>query len=200
MPVEIAVADDAVIGNRTRVGTGERAGQREAGNLLAAGKVAQVFFLLFLRAVMQQQFGRPQRIRHHHRHRRRAAARGDLGHHGRLRLRGEFQPAVFLRDDHAEEAFVLDELPGFRRQVLARMGDIPVVHHRAQLFDFVVEECLLALAQPGLGQGQQLSPVRIAAEQFAVPADRTGVQRLLFGLRNLRQYFAEDLENEAADQ
>ncbi len=196
----IAVAHGAVIGDRTRIGAGERAGQRETRDLLAAGQAAQVFVLLFLRAVVQQQFGRSQRIGHHHRHCRRAAARSDLGDHGRLRLRGEFQPAVFLRDDHAEETLVLDELPHFGRQVLAGMGDVPVVQHRAQLLDLVVEEGLFLVAQPGLGQGQQFLPVRVAAEQFAVPAHGTGIERFLLGLRDLRQYLAEYLEDEAADQ
>ncbi len=80
------------------------------------------------------------------------------------------------------------------------VGDVPVVQHRAKLFDLVVEEGLLLVAQPGLGQGQQLLPVRIAAEQLAFPTHRTGVQGFLFGLRDLRQYLAEDAENEAADE
>ncbi|NBR14790.1 MAG: hypothetical protein EBU01_09435, partial [Crocinitomicaceae bacterium] len=37
-------------------------------------------------------------------------------------------------------------------------------------------------------------PFRIAAEEFAVPPHGAGIQRLLLGLRNLRQDFAEERE------
>src|SRR3989441_9473420 len=70
---------------------------------------------------------------------------------------GEFLAAVFLRDDHPEEALVLDELPSVRRQVLIDLRRFPVVHHRAQLLGLVVEERLLL--------GRQLRPRH--REQFS---------------------------------
>ncbi len=68
-----------------------------------------------------------------------------------MRLRGEAQATVVLRNDHAEETFILDELPSLRRQILTGMGDIPVVQHAAQLLDLVIKEGLLFVAQSRLG-------------------------------------------------
>ena len=182
LPVEFAPAHDAVIGDRTRIGTGERPGQREARYFLPLRQTAQIFFFLLGGAVVQQQFCWPQRVGHHHRHCCRCAARANFGHHRRMRLRGEAQPAMLLGDDHAEETLVADELPHLRRQVLAYMGDVPIVQHGAQRFSLVVEEVLLFLTQCRLWVGQQLVPVRLAAEQVAIPPHRACIQRFLFGL------------------
>src|SRR6267143_3583366 len=62
--------------------------------------------------------------------------------------RGELLAAVFFRDDHPEEAFVLDELPSVRRQVLIDLRRLPVVHHRAQLLGLVVQERLFFGGEP----------------------------------------------------
>jgi hypothetical protein len=128
------------------------------------------------------------------------AAAGELHHHLGVGQGREAQPAEFLRDDHAEEALVLDELPNLGRQIVQLVGDLPVVHHPAQLFDRAVEEGLLLGGQLGLGQGQQFAPIRTAAEQIAVPPHRAGVQRLLLGLRHLRQHLAEPAEQRIADE
>ncbi len=116
-----------------------------------------------------------------------------------MRLRGKLQPAVTLRDDHPEKALVLDELPDAGRQVGAIVRDVPVVQHRAQLLDFVVQEGLFPLVHAALRERQQLAPVRIAAEQIAIPPNRAGIDRFLFGGGNLRQDLAEDFEHRRAD-
>src|SRR2546430_13736008 len=45
------------------------------------------------------------------------AAAGDLGQHARVRVGGELQTAVLLRNDHREEAAGLQVFPHLRRQV-----------------------------------------------------------------------------------
>ena len=55
-----ALADDAAIGNRGRIGTGPRAGQRKGRHFDALGQARQVVVLLRFGAVMQQQFGRAE--------------------------------------------------------------------------------------------------------------------------------------------
>ena len=56
----VALADDAGIGDRAGVGADARAGQAEAGNLIAAREAWQQVILLFLGAVVHQQFRRAQ--------------------------------------------------------------------------------------------------------------------------------------------
>ena len=154
--------------------------------------------LLLLGAVVQQQLGGPERVGHHHRHRGGAAARGELHDHRRMRERGEAQAAVFLRDDHAEEALVLDELPRFaaagRRSscVISQSSTM-----RAQLFDRAVEERLLFGAQRGLGYAssffQSGLPLKSSPSHHTVPASSAS----LLGLRDRRQDAAENAEQRA---
>ena len=199
LPAEFAVAHDAVIGDRTGIRSGERSGQREAGHFQALRQPMQILILLFFRSIVQQQFRRPEGIRHHHRHGCGTAARTHFAHYRRMSLCGKLQSAITLRDDHPEETPVLDELPGFGRQVGALVRDVPIVQHRAQLLNFVVEKRLLALVQSALREGQQLVPVGIAAEQLAIPPHRAGIDRFLLGGGNLRQNLAEDFEHRSAD-
>ena len=158
----LAFADDAVVGDRCRVRTRGRAGQREARNLAAVGEARQVVVALLLGAVMQQQFAGPKRVRHTDGRRERA---GDAHHflqHRRLRERAEFEPAIFLGDDHAEEFLLLEEVPDFGRQIGELVRDLPVVDHAADFFDRTVEEGLLLDRQFGLGLLEQIRPVRAA--------------------------------------
>jgi hypothetical protein len=71
---EIALADDAGIDHRGRIGAGFRAGQAEAGNVGALGQPRQPPVLLLLGAEAHQQFARPERVRHHHGDGRRSAS------------------------------------------------------------------------------------------------------------------------------
>jgi hypothetical protein len=65
---------------------------------------------------------------------------------------GKFQAAVLLRDDHAEEALVLDVLPRLRAAGHgAAAGGFPVVGQAAQLLALVVEKGLLLGGQVGTG-------------------------------------------------
>ena len=66
---------------------------------------------------------------------------GDTRDHARVADCGETQTAVFLRDNHAEEALFFDEVPNIRRQV-ALLLHIPVVDSPTQFLDRPIEECL----------------------------------------------------------
>ncbi len=195
-----AIAHHSIVGYRAGVGTGVRAGKREARHFEALRQPWQVVVLLLFGTVMQKQFGGPERIRHHNRNARGGVACGKLLNHLRVRVCGKSQAAVLAWNDHAEEAPVLDELPDFRRQIVQLMGDLPVVADAAQLLHRTVQESLLVRGQARLRRPEQLVPVRFTAEQFAVPPNRSGIKRLLFRLRNLRQRLAEPVEQRIADQ
>ncbi len=190
-----ALADDAAVGNGRGVGTGPRAGQRKGRHLVATRQARQVVVLLFVGAVVQQQFGRAQRVRHHHRHGQRGRARGQLGHDFGMRIGREAQPAVFLRDDHAQETLGLQISPHVRRQVVAFLRDAPVIDHAAGLLGLVVQELLFGVGQTRARVGQQTAPVRAAAKQFAFPPYGAGFQRVALGVGHLRQHLAIQVED-----
>jgi hypothetical protein len=195
-----AFAHHAGIRNRGGIRPGFRAGEREARHLQALRQARQVMLLLLVGAVVQQQLARPERVRHHHRDRRGARARGELLHHRRVAERAEAQAPVPLRDDHAEEAVVLDELPHLRRQILALVRDLPVVAHRAQRFHRTVEESLLLGGKARLRDGEEPVPVGLAGEKVAVPPHRAGVDGFLLGLRHVGQHAAVEGEDAVGDE
>jgi hypothetical protein len=69
-----AFADDAVVDERRRVGADARRRQREARYLFAACEPRKPMLLLLVRAVVQQELGGPERVRHADRRRRHGAA------------------------------------------------------------------------------------------------------------------------------
>src|SRR5690606_7426079 len=196
---EAAAADDAVVGHGGGVAARFRPGEREAGNFLAAGETRQVMVLLRVGAVVQQQLGGAERVRHHDRHGRRHAARGDLHHDFGVRLGRELESAVLLGNDHAEEALAPQELPDIGRQVLA-LADLPVVQHAAQLLHRAVEKSALLDAQGRRRHVEQPAPARPAAEELGLPPDRARFDRRGFGGRDRRQQLAEQVEHAIAHQ
>src|SRR5687768_11908803 len=108
--------------------------------------------------------------------------------------RRKAQASVLARDDHAEKALVLDVLPDVWRKIVQLVSDLPVVDHRAQLFDRAIDEVLLVRAQRRFRVREQLVPVGLAAEEIAVPPYRSGVEGLLLGLGHLRQNAFEKIE------
>ena len=68
-PDPAAAANMAGVRNRGGIGAGAGSGEREAGNLLAAGEPRQEVLALLVRAVVQDQLGRAERVRHHGRDR-----------------------------------------------------------------------------------------------------------------------------------
>ncbi len=169
-----------------RVGTGLGSGQREAGDVLAARQARQVMVLLRVGAVMQEQFGRAQRVGHHHGDGAGHAARGDLRHHPGVADVRELEPAIGFGDDHAEEAVLLEEGPDLRRQV-ALLDHVPVVEPAAQFLDRAVDEGLLLGADRRDLERQQLVPVGAAGEQVGVPPHRAGLERDALGIAQLGQ-------------
>ncbi len=82
--LEVALADNADVGDRCGIRARVRTRQREARNLDTARETRQVMVFLFLGAVVHQQFCRSKRIRHHHRDGGRRAACGQI--HDDLRV------------------------------------------------------------------------------------------------------------------
>ena len=194
-----ALADHTGVGDRRGVGAGPRAGQREGGHLDALGQARQVVVLLRFGAVVQEQFGRAERVRHHDRDRQGGGAGRQLGHDLRMRVGGKLEAAVLLRDDHAEEALVLDIAPGGVGQVVELVRHLPVIDQAAGFLDLVVHERLLFGGQLRLRVGMQFLPVGLAAEQFALPPDRAGLERVALRIRHLRQDLAIGRKQRPAD-
>ncbi len=159
-PLPRTAADHAGVGYRGGVRADARAGQREAGDFLAARQPWQVVVLLLLGAVVLQQFRRAERIRHRDRRGAGDAAPGELHQHAGVRISREAEPAVALVDDHGEEAARLQERPDRRRQVAAPVRDVEVVEHAAQLGAGAVDEVLLLGCQTRRRRAAQLRPVR----------------------------------------
>ena len=176
-----AMAHQAGIGNRARVRTGLGPGQREAGNILPGGKPGQMMLLLLLGAVMQQQFGRSERVRHHHRDRAGRAAGGEFHDHLAMGKCREPEPAIASGNDDPEEPLLADKAPGCRRQIVQFMRNPPLVEHFAQHLHRPIEEGTLFRRERRGGKSMQAGKVGPAAEQFALPPHRVGVERLLLG-------------------
>ena len=195
-----AAADHAHIGNGGGIGAGIRVGQRKAGDFFPACEARQVMVLLRFGAVVQKQLGGAQRVGHHDRHGCSGAARRQLHDDLRVRIRREALAAVFLRDDHAEEARALGISPRLGRQVLPDLRTFPIVGKVAKLFSFDVEEGLLFRRQTGRRGRQQTRPVRPAGEQFGIPPDRAGFNGVALRLRHLRHDLAEHRQHRARDE
>jgi hypothetical protein len=198
-PFPGAVTYDAGIGDRGRVRAGARTRQCETGNIVATREAREVIVLLLLRAVLVQQLGGPERVRNGDDGRRGDGATCDLREDARVCERGEFEPAVLLRDDHREEALLLQEGPHLRRKVGALVRDLPIVEHRAELVDRTVEEGALLDAEARRRNGKQLVPVGRAAEELAIPPHRARIQRLTLRLRHRRQQLPVLREERARD-
>ncbi len=192
---EFAAADHAPIGNAGGIRTGFGTGERKTRHLLASRQARQKVVFLRVGAVTQQQFRRPQRIGHHHRDAGRDTARGGLHHHRRVRERGELETAVLLRNDHAEEAFVLEKLPHLGRQIAPHMRDVPVVEHATEFLDRAIDKCLLLGRQLRLGHAKQFFPTRCAVEQLRFPPHRAGFECLALGIRHRRHDALEQREH-----
>ncbi len=107
----------------------------------------------------------------------------------------ETESAEFLRDNHAKEFVALDEVPHLGRQIAPLPHHLPLIHHRAKLFDRPVQECGLLGSELGGGIGQQLRPVRIAGEQIGVPPHIARFQRLALGIGHRGKRLMRPCEN-----
>src|SRR6185503_12734275 len=179
--------------------TDTRRCQREARDFLTARESRQPVLLLLVGAVLQQQLGRPERVRHADRRCRNGAARRQLRENHRARERRELQPAVLLRDDHREELVVLQELPHVRRHVGELVRDLPLVEDSAELLGRAVEERLLVGRELRRRQALEAAPIRHAREKLAVPPDVAGFERLLLRLRHARQHASVNAEQAPRD-
>ena len=194
-----ALAHDAAVNQRCRVGAGLWRGQCETGNFGACGEPGQVTFLLFVGSVMQQQFGRAERVRHADSRGRRGAAARELHDDAGVGIGRKFEAAVLLRDDHREKLVLDDVVPHVFRHVGELVADLPVVEHPAQFFAWTVEEGLLFLRQLRRRIRHQPLPVRHAGEQLTVPPNAAGFERFALGIRHLGQHLAVDVQQRFGD-
>ncbi len=100
----------------------------------------------------------------------------------------EAESAVFGGDNHPEKALSFEKLPDLRRQILVVFDNLPVIKHGAELFDRAVEKGLFRRRQGRGREGQELLPIRMAAEEFTVPADTARLQGLALGGGEGRQH------------
>ena len=117
-----------------------------------------------------------------------------------MRVGGELQAAIALRDDHREEALRLDVLPDFRRQIGAPVRDVEVIEHAAQRLARSVEKRLLLGRQLRRRSGVQLAPVGIAGEQLSLPPHRAGLERVALGIGHRGQQAPIGAHERPADQ
>ena len=104
-----------------------------------------------------------------------------------MRVGGESEPAVLLRNDHREEFARFQKLPDLRRQVVPFPIDLPVVEHAAELFDGACEELLLLVRELRRREGQKLAPIGIAGEQLGIPPHVAGLDGFALGVGQARQ-------------
>ena len=194
-----ASADHAGIDHRGGIRAGLRTGEPEAGNFLRLREARKPVVLLRGGAELQQQLAGAKRVRHHGGDGRADRAGRELADHLRMRVGGEFQPAVLLRNDHREELVRLEEVPRLGRQVAELPVDAPVVEHAAKLVDRTREEGLLLGRELGGRKRQELRPVGISGEQIGVPPDVAGFDRLALGVRQARQHVPRPSENRLGD-
>ncbi len=183
------------VAHRCGVRARRRPREREARNFLALREAWQIVVLLLVGSVLLDKLAGAERVRHHDDRHDVRRARGDLAEDQGLRLRGKAEAAVLLRDQHAEEAMLLDEIPDLLRDLALRMADLPVVDHRAQFVRRAVEERLLLGRKLDRRDRLELVPIGCAGENLGIEADGAGFQCLSFGIRNLGQ----DLLNDAVD-
>ena len=117
-----------------------------------------------------------------------------------MRQRGEFEAAVFLRNDHAEEFVLLQVIPDLRRQIRQFVGGFPVVVQTAQFFAGSIQKSLLFGTEFRRRLRGQNVPVRATTEQLAFPADGAGFERHFLGLRQARRDALIELQERSADQ
>lgn len=85
----------------------------------------------------------------------------------------------------------LDEGPGLGGQVVIVVGDTPVVDQGAQADHRAIQKGLFLGRQSGGLGGQEALPVRLAGEQFRLPAHRARLQGLALRIGERRQHAAE---------
>jgi hypothetical protein len=168
-------------------------------HLTPVRKARKVAVLLLLGAVVEQQFGRAQRIGDTDRRRGRCAAARQFHDHAGIRVRRELQSAILLGNNHREELVLDDVIPDFPGHIGVLVADLPVVQHPAQLFARAIQESLLFVREFRRGIRHQPVPVRHAREQFAFPPDIACFERFAFRIRHRRQHLSIDVEQRFGD-
>ncbi len=178
--------DDALRRNGSGIRPGLGLGQGEGRNLFSSRQPRQVMVALRLRAVMDQQFGRAERVGHHHRDGERQRSRGGFHHHGTVGRRRKLETSVLFRNDHPEEPLLLEKRPYVFGQISA-LEHVPVIGHRADLLDRSVQECPLLVGELRVGLLHQLSEIGAAREQVPIHPHRAGLDGDPLGFGDARQ-------------
>ncbi len=198
--LEALPADNADIWNRRGIRSGIGARRRKAGDIFASCQPRQIAGLLCFSAVMKQQLGRAERIRHQHRYGRRRRSRRELHDHLRMRVRAKAHAAMLLADDHAEEALALDVLPCRVGEVLQRGRDFPVVDEFGKSFAVFIDEAAFLLGELRCAVGKQCVPARAAREDFALPPDAAGLDGVSLRCRHVGQRLAHRCQDRRGEQ
>src|SRR5690606_22405935 len=137
-----------------------------------------------------QQLSRAQRIGHHDGDGQAGIPSGQLTDDFGVRQCREALAPILLGNDQPEEAFGLDVLPCFRREILVLRGDAPVVHQCAKRFGLFVQKRLFLDGEGGAPIRKQHAPLRFTAEELTFPPYGSSVQRFLLGIRDGGHYLA----------
>ena len=183
----LAPAHHPAVDHGGRIGARFGTGKAEARYLAPVREARQIILLLCRSAEMPYQLARPERIRHHHGDRSGEAVRRELADDFGMCGGGEAETTILLRDDHAEEAVLLDERPGGFRQVEELEAHLPIVDHPAQLLHRPIEKCPLLVGELGGRYCEQLPPVGDTGEQGRVPPHVARLDGNAFGLRHAWQ-------------
>ena len=190
--VHFFLDDDSMARHRAgSIGTRSRFGQGKTGHLLALRQPRKQAVFLFLGAVMEQQFSRAQRVGNHDGDRQRITDRGRPRDHGRHRSSREAQPSVTLRDDHAEEAMLGQEIEG----LFGKGSALPVspgIGQVNQFLDRTVEEFLLPGGQFRGAPGEPFIPVGGTTEEFSIPAHGSAIECFSFRGADGREKITND--------
>ncbi len=162
-----------------------RFGQGKTGNFVPCGQTRQIVVPLRVGAVMQQQFSRSKRIWNHESAGNRDAAAGNFHDHARVGDRREFQAAIPLWNDHAEETLRLEKFPNMLRK-FAVLSNLPIVDQAAKFFHRSIEKSPLALRKRLNVKVDKLPPVRPPGKQLPVPPNRAGFDGDAFGIAHAR--------------
>ena len=144
---------------RSSVGTSTWASQTETWDLTTVSQAWQVVIFLILSTVLKQQLTWAERVRNTH-GREGSTRDSQCLKNSRLSLSRETKTAVFFRNDHREETFFLDVVPDFLREVTV-LADFPLIYHRAQSCNLVVQEVLFFFRNSRVRVVQQHLPVRL---------------------------------------
>ena len=141
---------------------------------------------LLLRPVVDEQLGRSKRVGNHDGDTQRHGAQRQLGDDGAVRRCREFEAAIPFRNDHAEEAMLLQIGPDLVGKISILM-ELPIRRHATDLFDWTVEKSRFFRAELRVRLAVQSRHIRLAREQLPLDPDGASFDHDLFGFGHMRK-------------